>query len=178
ISSVIVHLHLLSAESRYSSRLHARIDPCRDSPRSPYPRDLVALGVAGRPVADVEQDGENHPEPIEAYEADAGGVDDNVDQGRKREEDDAKQRQEKGVERRSDEGRSGDPEYEQREPREKSPKQREQTTHPHCLLSGLAPSTTAGLLCAGRRSSRPRCRRVAIHRSMPSVRFLVYSRPA
>src|SRR5215208_2069993 len=120
IFSLIVHLHLLSAESRYSSRLHARVDPCRDFPRSPYPGDLVALGVAGRPVADVEQDSENHPEPIEAYEADAGGVDENVDQGRKREEDDAKQRQEKGVERRSDEGWSGDPEYEQRETREEA----------------------------------------------------------
>src|SRR5918994_4181196 len=109
---------------------------------SPYPGDLVALGVAGRPVADVEQDGENHPEPIEARVADAGGLDENVDQGRKREEDDAQQRQEKGVERRIDEGRPGDPEYQQREPREKSPEQREQTTHPHYLLSGLALSTT------------------------------------
>jgi hypothetical protein len=79
------------------------------------------LGVAGRPVADVEQDGENHPEPIEAYEADAGGVDDNVDQGGKREEDEAQQRQEKGVERRSDEGRSGDLEYDQCEAREEAP---------------------------------------------------------
>src|SRR5215210_4688069 len=120
IFSVIVYLHLLSTESRYSSRLHARVVPCRDSPRSPYPGDLVALGIAGRPVADVEQDGEKHPEPIDAREAYSGGVDDNVDQGRKREEDDAQQRQEKGVERRSDEGRSGDPEYEQREAREEA----------------------------------------------------------
>src|ERR671912_2852045 len=120
---------------------------------SPYPGDLVALGVAGRPVADVEQDGEDHPEPIEAREAYSGGVDENVDQGRKREEDDAQQRQEKGVERRSDEGRSGDPEYEQREAREEASKQREQTTHPRYLLSGLAPSTSSALPCAGRRSA-------------------------
>jgi hypothetical protein len=40
--------------------------------------------------------------------------------GRKREEDEAKQRQEKGIERRSDEGRSGDPDYEQREAREEA----------------------------------------------------------
>ena len=120
LMSVMVHLHLLSTESCYSSRLHARVDPCRDFSRSPYPWDLVALGVAGRPVADVEQDGENHPEPIEAYDADTGGVDDNVDQGRKREKDNAKQRQEKGVERGSNEGRSGDPEYQQREAREEA----------------------------------------------------------
>src|SRR4029453_7590272 len=113
---------------------------------APDPGNLVPLGVAGAPVADVEDDGENHPEPVEAHEADTWRVDDHVDQGRKREEDDAQERQEKGVERRTDEGRSGDPEYERREPREKASKQREQTTHPHCLLSDLAPSTTAGLL--------------------------------
>ena len=55
-----------------------------------------------------------------------------------------KQRQEKGVERRSDEGRSGDPDYEQRETREESSEQREQTTHPHYLLSGLATVNYSG----------------------------------
>ena len=66
-----------------------------------------------------------------------------------------KQRQEKGVERRPDEGRPGDPDYEQRETREEPTKHREQTTHPHYLLSGLAPSTTAGTGVVDRPSSLP-----------------------
>src|SRR5918998_700757 len=91
---------------------------CRYYPRSPNPWDLVALGVACSPVADVEQDGEDHPEPVEAHEADTWRVDDHVDEGREREEDDAQERQEEGIERRADEGRSGDPHYEQRDTRE------------------------------------------------------------
>src|SRR5687768_17256564 len=85
---------------------------------APDPGNLVPLGVAGAPVADVEYDGEDHPEPVEAHEADTWRVDDHVDKCREWEEDDAQEREEKGVERRTDEGRSGDPDHKQRETRE------------------------------------------------------------
>src|SRR5215210_4284420 len=105
---------------------------------APDPGNLVPLGVAGAPVADVEDDGEDHPEPVEAYEAGARRVDDHVDECREWEEDDAQKRQEKGVERGPDEDRPSDPHYEQRETREKSPEHGQQTTHPRYLLSRLA----------------------------------------
>src|SRR5919112_6575349 len=119
IFSVIVRLLLLSVSARYRSLLRVLVDLFRQS-RSSYAWDLVSLGIAGRPVADVEQDGEDHPEPVEAHKADTGRVDDYVDKGREREEDKTQQRQEEGVERRGDEGWSGDPDYEQREAREKA----------------------------------------------------------
>jgi hypothetical protein len=79
--------------------------------RSPVPfhlGDLVPLGIAGRPLADVEQSGQNHPEPFPAAQPKAGRVEDHVDQSRKGEEDDAEQRPDERVEnsRRTDWERS------------------------------------------------------------------------
>ena len=48
-----------------SSRLFVGVDPTCFLSAFTVPRDLVSLGVAGPPVADVEQQGEDHPEPIE-----------------------------------------------------------------------------------------------------------------
>ena len=94
--------------------------PC--SPAPFHPGNLIPLAVAGHPLAEVEQHGQNHPEPIPAGQPDAGRVDDHVDQGRKGEEDDAEQRPDERVECRIDEGRPGDPDNEQpeswEEPRE------------------------------------------------------------
>src|SRR5687767_11715985 len=123
----------------------------------------------------------------------ARDIHDHADQGCQREEDDAEQRQDERVECCVDEGRPGDPEYQQREPREKSTKQREQTTHPHYLLSGFALSDTRRLTGASPSSigftiqgRRPQAADqavlanggVAIHRNSPSVRVLICSRSA
>src|ERR671911_507200 len=105
-------------------RLSLRPDPDIDSPAL-YPGDLVPLGVASPPVTDVEQRGENDPEPPPSAQPDAGYVEDNVDQGRKREEDDAKERQDERVESRIDESRSGYPDDEKCESREEPPEQGE-----------------------------------------------------
>src|SRR3712207_5608982 len=102
-------------------------------------------------MAYIEQQGDDDPDEPPSRQPYARDVHDHVDQGSKREEDDAQQRQDERVECRFHEGRSGDPEDQQREPREKASKQREQTTHPRYLLSGLALSTTSALRCAGRR---------------------------
>src|SRR5215204_5056874 len=80
--------------------------------------DLVPLGVAGRPLADVEQPGQNHPEPLPAGQPDAGRVEEYIDQGRKGEEDDAEQRPYERAECCIDEGRPGEPDNEQSESRE------------------------------------------------------------
>src|SRR5829696_1104432 len=74
--------------------------------------DLVPLGVAGRPVADVEQPGQNHPEPLPAGHPDSGCVEKHVDQGRKGEEDDAEQRPDERVECCIDEGGPQNPDNE------------------------------------------------------------------
>src|SRR5215210_6733214 len=91
-----------------------RRPPGADSPAL-RPGDLVTLGVSGTPVADVEQRGENDPEPSPTGQPHAGYVKDHVDQGREREEDDAEKRQDERVESRIDEGRPGDPDYKQPE---------------------------------------------------------------
>ena len=80
--------------------------------------DLIPLGVAGPPVADVQQPGQNHPEPLPAGQPEAGRVEDYIDQGRKGEEDDAEQRPNERAECCIDEDRPGEPDNEQSEPRE------------------------------------------------------------
>ena len=74
-----------------------------------YSGDLVPLGVGRPPVADVEQRGQNDPEPPPTGRPDTGYVGDHVDQGREREEDDAQQRQDERNKSRVDEGRPGYP---------------------------------------------------------------------
>src|SRR4051794_1195057 len=84
-----------------SSRAHRGRTLCRpysDAPSRSFPPspalhlgDLIPLAVASHPLADVEQQGEKHPEPIPADQSDAGRVNDYIDQGRKGEEDDAQQ---------------------------------------------------------------------------------------
>src|SRR5215217_4817504 len=83
-----------------------------------YSGDLVPLGVGRPPVADVKQRGQDDPELPPTGQPDTGYVDDHVDQGREREEDDTKQRQDERIEGRVDEGWSGYPDDEQPEPRE------------------------------------------------------------
>jgi hypothetical protein len=51
---------------------------------------LAALACAGGPMDDVEQPGHDDPEPFPSGQADAGGVEERIDQGRERQEDDAK----------------------------------------------------------------------------------------
>src|SRR5918993_2941617 len=80
--------------------------------------DLVPLGVAGRPVADVEQSGQNHPEPLPACQPEAGRVEEYIDQGRKGEEDEAEQWPDERAKCCIDEDRPDDPDDEQSEPRE------------------------------------------------------------
>src|SRR5829696_7335299 len=60
--------------------------------------DLIPLGVAGPPVGDIQQPGQNHPEPLPAAQPEAGRVEEYIDQGRKGEEDDAEQRPNERVE--------------------------------------------------------------------------------
>jgi hypothetical protein len=66
-------------------------------------------------MADIQQRGENHPEPSPTGQPDAGYIEDHVDQGREREEDDAQQRQDKRVKGGVDKTRSDDPDDEQPE---------------------------------------------------------------
>ena len=79
------------------------------SPAPFHPGDLVPLGVADRPVVDVEQSGQDHPEPIPAGQPDTRCVEDHIDQGRKGEKDDAEQRPDERGECCTDEGRPDDP---------------------------------------------------------------------
>src|SRR3712207_1886535 len=102
-----------------SSVLSTRHDSC-----AAYSGDLVPLGVAGPPVADVEQRGQDDPEPPPTGQPDAGHVEDHVDQGREREEDDAQQRQDERVESRVDKDRSSYPDDEQPESRKDPRKKR------------------------------------------------------
>src|SRR5215203_5055108 len=46
-------------------RVMTFLPPCSLASGLSYSGDLVSLGVAGAPMADVEQDGEDHPEPVE-----------------------------------------------------------------------------------------------------------------
>src|SRR5918993_5105157 len=92
-------------------------------------RYLVALGGGGAPVADVEQGGEDDPEPVPPDQAAAGRVEQHVHQGREGQEDDAQQGQQERVEGGVDPGRSRHPQDEQRQAREEPGHQREETTH-------------------------------------------------
>ncbi|MFG1992589.1 MFS transporter [Actinoplanes sp. NPDC048988] len=91
--------------------------------------NLPALRRAGRPVPEVEDSRHHDPEPLPAGEADARRVQDDVDQGGERQEDDAEQREDPRVEGRVDERRPGDPDDEQAEPGKDPGEQREQTAH-------------------------------------------------
>ena len=66
----------------------------------------AALGRARTPVADVEQGRDGHPEPVPPAQA-TGLPEDDVDQGRERQEDQAEQRPDERAERGIDPARAG-----------------------------------------------------------------------
>ena len=136
------------------------------------------VGCSWRPVADVEQDGENHPEPIEAYEADTGGVDDNVDQGRKREEDDTKSGRRKVLN--AAPTRAGlaihTMSSASRGKRPPNNANKQPILFASCLV--LLRQLQRGCLVRVADQAALAAGGVAIHRSVLSVRFSVCSRPA
>ena len=129
--------------------------------------DLVPLGGAGTPVADVQQRGEDDPEPVPAAQPPTRGVQQQVDQGRKRQEDDPKERPQEGAEGGVDPFWPCDLHDEHRQPREDPAEQCEQTTHlvlpswriDGAVAAGVSPTVppSGSLLLPGGANPPPTC---------------------
>src|SRR4051794_9656808 len=108
-------------------------------------RNLPALGVGGKGVAEIEKDGQADPEPVEPREA-ARTVQEHVDQRRERQEEEAEKRPDPRMEGGIDQVGSCQPDDQQAESRKQTGEHREQAPH-DCSLRASSRATLSSSRC-------------------------------